>query len=828
MIQFKRKLYGLDKLYYDYVDNDPRSRNIFRTLEMPETFNLGRNQFKILANNDLLLKKSKIYIDVVDANGEAIYYEISPIANKDNSRSIIVYIYPDTPAGNCIVRIASRLRRDPVTREDIFFNDNLVDEPNVLWQKSINVSPYLASESRIKFLEEPVVNYRERIEYLQVISGSSRLTNEYSTGTGSISIDSRPLPMQFVENNLTVEKVDIKKREVGQPKRIDSSTSDSNVFSTPYFSDNSVIVADGFTFSASMQGGVIYANKISITPPVEALETAAFSNISYSASIIKVINDKMIEVYPPYSTNITYRTATGESKLFSTRRFTNHGNFTASFYDSINLSSSLTTQSFLELNLYGIESVSGLVDSVNVGYKPINSFGDFIDLGSYDIVARNLLVESSSITFSTREGIVERPLGFFPSGAYDFTGYWEVETVGNVTASIGDNTNVDLKISDGIFIRHTGTGSEDRYLYARPKSTYDVYAYAGSEFVLKFSSYSEFSSTSHVVPAQIDVFISGSNRLFTDFTTDRLVMNPLKVPAFGTYVGSIASTNGSLRETTISFIVKESGYIRPIFAFRSGQWHFGKIQLLPRKELGFGSNQAKIFVPLENVKRETELIMRLEYADKNGIKSDNDTMIYGVTFQGGSQLQFDEIENYPVNGINQTLNYLESYRKVYVTQSIAAVSGFVPSIEVRFPIFRDKTGIPYTGSLHNVGLSFQVDTVVFGRTGSAIAPMDTYTWAGSLQGRAIVTSFDNSGAPLLFNVTAVSGSNLNSLGTFGNGPSVKTNLDSWFRLNSVSLTGTDNDILRIRYAIAPSHSFAWSASMSSVCTVYKYEHILSI
>lgn len=819
MIQFKRKLYGLDKLHYDYIDTDSRSRNIFRLLEFPETFNLGKNQFKLLANNEVLVKNSRIYIDIVDANEEAIYYEISPIANKDNSRSIIVYIYPDTPVGTCTVRIASRLGIDPRSKEKIYYNDNIIDEPNVLWSKVVNISPYLASESRIKFLKEPRVKYQERIQYLQVFTGSRDIVNATPIGTASISTNAAVLPMQFVEGNREIEKVDVKIREIGQPVVVNDIVGTSNVYSTPYFSHNSFITSDGFEFSSSMEGGVLYVRKIIIQSPANASESTLFSNITYSASIVKVNTKNQIEVYPPFSVDFDYRTTAGEMVPFATRKFTNHTNFTASYYSTLALSSSLTTQSFLELNLYGIEPVSGIVDSVNVSYKSINSFGDYIDLGDYSIRAKNLMVDSASIVFSHRDGITEYPIGSFPSGTASYNLYWETTQVGNTTANIYGPAEVDIKVLDGLSIKHTSIGVSDSYIYIRPKSAYAVYVAENTELHLKFCTFAQFRPSD--TDAQLDVYISGSVDLITDMVTDSLPSNPVKNRDLGIYIGSVTSKNGLLRDNTISFIVKNNAYIRPTFVFRTGIWDIGKIQLFPRQELGFGTNQAKLFIPLDDVKRDTELIMRVQYADKVGIRSEIDTTIYGVVFEGGSQLQFGELENVP-SSVGD-LNSSGSYKNQYITHSSVRVNSGNPLFTVEFPIFVDEnTGGIYSGSNHNVAIGYQIETVIFGRTGSRQSPMNAYVWGGTLQGRSIVSGFNNSGVPTLYNTIFLSGSTVNSIGTFGSGDSIN-NLDSWFGF-VLTQTANSNRDLRVRYSVTPTSSFYWDLDIVSTCTVWKYQN----
>lgn len=820
MIQFKRKLYGLDKLRYDYIDTDSRSRNIFRLLEFPETFNLGKNQFKLLANNEVLVKNSRIYIDIVDANGEAIYYEISPIANKDNSRSVIVYIYPNTPAGNCTVRIASRLGIDPRSKEKIYYNDNIIDEPNVLWSKVVNVSPYIASEARIKFLTDPVISYKERIEQLQVISGSTRLTNLYAGNNDTISLISVVEPKQLNPAWNDVEISDVNKSIPTQPQITSGSGVSKNV-NIPYFSGLTTIASNNFVFSSSMAGGMIYVNGIDVDYPREAINTSSFFGLSYSASIINVINDNLIEVFPAFGKSFSYNTADGSTKLFSVNRISNHSNFTASFFDSYNLSASLTTQSFLEMNAYGIEPISGIVDTVKVSYKPINSFGDFRNLGDFKVVGKNLLTDSSSISFTVFDGITEKSIGTFPNGLTDFNRYWTSGSVGEIGLVVYDRDTINLKVSDGLFIKSSVSTDPSKYIFFRPKPQYSTYVQAGTEMLLKFSSFLEAATLDGKL-SQIDVYITGSE-VYSDIVSDRLYYNPVKNYALGNHIGSITSENGVLRNTTIPFIVRSSGNVYPVFVIRSGHWHFGKIELSARDELGFTPNQCRIYVPLDSIDKESELIFKVQYQDKVGIRSETETKLYGLYFSGSSPIQFQDIANVPSILTTGILSYSGSYQSVtYITGSESQVDNNPLTIRTMiFPVFKDDSNqTTYSGSNYAVGLSFHIDTLIYGYTGSALNPFDSYTWAGSLEGRAIVNANTNGGQPYIYNVVAVSGSSLNSIGTFGSGDPAN-NLDSWY--NVVSVIHGGGNQLSIRYRVITSSSFAWTINTTATCKIIKYE-----
>lgn len=822
MIQFKRSLYKLDTLYYDYVDDDLRSRNVFRVLTLPDTFKLGKNEFRMLANNEVLVKGSKIYMDIVDSAGNAIYYEVSPTANKDGSRSIIVYIYPDTPPGSCKIIIAGRLGIDPVTKEKIFFNEFIRDEPNVRWSANINVSPYEENDGRIRYTDDPTARYKERTEYLQVLSGSSRLVNAYSSPGDSVYMQSVLAP----STELGSERSGLFRITPVQPKMV-GDRGQFEAVDLPYFTGVSTMTSTNFTFSSSMVGGVIEVNGISVPAPNDAVDPTLFTGLSYTASIVRVVSDSQIEVWPPFQRSIKYKNTTGTTSNFSVTSFKNQTNFTASYYSTYPLSSSLTTQSFVEINAYGTEPDAGVLDTINVSYKPVNSFGDFINLGDYRITSRNLLTDSASIAFLPSEGVMERSIGSFDT-VQDFYRYWESGSVGNIASIIYDNSTLPIKVSNGVLIKTNASASSDRYIYFRPKDIYSVYVDKNTECVLSLSSFLE----SHAIggdESQIDIYISGSGNVYSQQTTDRLYYQPIKSAALGQHIGSITAENGVLRDDKIHFYVRESGNIRPVLVLRRGHWHVGNIEMKPRQSLGFSPNQCRLFVPLTDVERETELIIRLQYNDRYGIRSDRETMLYGLYFSGSSPIQFSEIPNVPAN-IGGTYSISSSYhRMMYFTASIGNINNNIGSIlNVKFPIFQHhNTGDLYTGSNYNVGMMFSINTTIHARTGSAFFPENTYVWGGTVQGRAVISPSENGGLPSLYNVVAMSGSSYNQIGTFGNGHPTKTNLDSWFTTLSVLYDSAGSPDLLVRYRVLTTSSFAWSASVVSTCEVWKYEQKLT-
>ena len=75
---------------------------------------------------------------------------------KDGTRVIAVYIYPDTSPGLARIYLAGRLEffngeRIRFSRD---FNSPLhTDIPNVIWQRSVPVAPLAPNDSEIMFLQ---------------------------------------------------------------------------------------------------------------------------------------------------------------------------------------------------------------------------------------------------------------------------------------------------------------------------------------------------------------------------------------------------------------------------------------------------------------------------------------------------------------------------------------------------------------------------------------------------------------------------------------------------------------------------------------------------
>lgn len=786
MIEFKRGTYRLNKLITPYTEYGNSS--VFQ-LSMPETLGLGKNEIKLKVKSEALFNGSDVLIDILDSNNEPIYFKVSRIANADQTRTIVVYIHDTTPIGKGTLYVSGMTKSQSI----YLFSTNIIIGSDT-------------TKSSIKFLNEPIIEYAERQEPVKKITTINRLINVYNI-SGSVSIISKPEPKQLSLNSLDLEKSQLTTKiqniaildNIGTAKSID----------VPKYFDKSVLTAKNFTFSSSMNGGMIYVNNISLPVPGNSITTSPFQNHSYSASILNVINTSSIEVFPGFLKTVDYTTDAGTPSSATYNRFFNHTNFTSSYYNVVNFSSSATTQSYVMLDLYNLSPEVGNVDSIKVSYKSKNKLNSsYQPLGVFNIDSINLLTDSSSIYFTNESGYVERPIGIFNNGLSDFQNFWASQSIGTGSILVSNSTQV----SDGIKITYPSTRSLVDFTAIRPKNQYNPFVCKNTELLLTIDTFSEVDQID-VVP-QLDVYISGSTiRPATGMNPSTLL--PYNTSSFGKYVGSIDQSYGKLTSNIFEFVNDFDGNIQPVFVIRAGTWHFGNITLKPAAALGFNPNQSRVFVLMENDSLGTEVQLKIEYLNKNSEASEFYSILDNLYFSGPGY------ENVTFKQIN--LSQGSASFHIYHDSRITSASTSPGIIRAAYPLFVDQYGNSYTGSNYSVGMNFTSTILVYGTSGDINNPVDTYIWSSVCQGRASINPIDNAGHPFIYNIITISGSSLFTLGTFGPGGSTtpsKPNLDSWLSFNSI---GISNNLIQINYRLTTTSSI-WNLYTSATCEVHKYEH----
>lgn len=595
-----------NNLAYTQADRIERNESSIFEITIPYEFGLGKNEIKINLTSDSVKKDSEILIDVIDAAGEPIYYEISPIANVDKSRSVIVEIVPETPNGKCSFILFAVLSNDSTYKCTL----------------DIDVVTGQDSNSEIKFDQDPIIYYQERLLPTQQFTSVSRAVSRTFSG-GSVSTQASVAPKQLQRDNLTVEKPE----KFGRIRNnsVSNNIGSSSIQQIPSEFESSTIVGRNFAFSSSMKGGTILIRGINLEVPKDASSPTPFLLHSYSASILEVNGSGSIKAFPPFIKQISYSTTAGNriSKTFD--RFINQTNFTTSFNDVLTLSQSTFTQSYAVLDLFKLETNSGQIEKIEVSYKSLNNLGtDFQPMGSFELGSPNLLVDSSSLFFDNELGIIEKPAGNFKNGLTDFQSNWVTSSVDHTKGTFVVTSSASNRVADGIKIQQnpTSTGSEN-YNTFRPKQYHSIIVKEGSTFEVRANVVSERDSP--LVP-QMDVYISGSF-VKPEISSEISPYAPIQSGSLGQFVGSFG------RSKSVRFTAEKDGSIQPIFVQRTGIWHVGDIEVRPSKEPGKNVNQSRIFIPM-NLNSGSEISMKIEYVGKNGKKSRYSTVIDKIFFTG--------------------------------------------------------------------------------------------------------------------------------------------------------------------------------------------------
>jgi hypothetical protein len=155
-------------------DTSLDSPDYFQITEFPTQFTAGKNSFRFKGNPDAFVYGSPIDIEIIDFNGEPIYYEVVDYLTDDGSIIISIYVYEETPSGACTVTMIGQSANVP---------DEWQGLPNVKWTRESTVNAMSPNITEIVFDELPTVNITEQVGvHLDRVYTNGQFPT-YSTGT---------------------------------------------------------------------------------------------------------------------------------------------------------------------------------------------------------------------------------------------------------------------------------------------------------------------------------------------------------------------------------------------------------------------------------------------------------------------------------------------------------------------------------------------------------------------------------------------------------------------------------------------------------------------
>lgn len=154
---------GLLNLTVPVDDLSVNSPDYFRITKLPGEFTSGINVFRFKGNPSLFVEGSYIYIEVLDSNGNPVYYESNLDLESSSQDAVVsVYVNQDTAPGPGYIVICG------IANQTALGKKLDTSSVNVRWVGNIFIDPSKPNESEIVFASLPDVN---------IVGGTGSYTN---------------------------------------------------------------------------------------------------------------------------------------------------------------------------------------------------------------------------------------------------------------------------------------------------------------------------------------------------------------------------------------------------------------------------------------------------------------------------------------------------------------------------------------------------------------------------------------------------------------------------------------------------------------------------
>ena len=304
----------------------------FRISELNEVLTGGKNGF-LIEGSEHLKETTEIKIEILDVNGNTIYYEPgkgTPDYYEGLSKVVSVHVYPDTPIGLATITIMGELKT--------FVDNNggvreVPDEwkgiYNVKWETTVKVNRNLPNEDKVRFYKRPTIEIDEIVKPI--------FNTQIPTVTQSGVVTGFPI---VPESGVLLDN-----------------------FTDPTFYRLRISGSESWSLS-------VVGSEISIP------------SVNYNPTVLDVVNSKDITVSPPFTINGRV------SELVEV-------DYTSSFLnreDRLNTDSPLSG-SFARIKISDLKTFVGDVNRVKVFRRSESSLGDFEFIQEIELESNELLID---------------------------------------------------------------------------------------------------------------------------------------------------------------------------------------------------------------------------------------------------------------------------------------------------------------------------------------------------------------------------------------------------------------------------------------------------
>jgi hypothetical protein len=565
---------GLDLINVFYEDTSLTSPDVFQITEFPTRLTAGKNLIKLKGHPDNLRIGSYLNIEILDFNGDPVYYEIINYIDEDKSRVIAIYVYDETSPGEATITIVGELRQ---------INGQLVPAEwegrgNVRWSRTIQINPTISNNSEIIFETVPSASLTEQI---------------------GVQLDrSYPNNQQFPIYTTGIVK---------------------------YFSYNNTPAFEisGGLFTQEMEGGTI-----TVSSPVNPSPTPQYtpSTNTYQTTVRKVLSDTLMLLDDNF-------TVTSPQSIF-THTYTqfDYSPFSITYEADPIYIPTQNSESFANISLFGLAPSTGDVSRIKIFLNGNGSIGTWEQINDIELEETELFIDEANIFPDFRIGIFtsQSVIDTYWESKY-YSGFVELSAPALMwtSSSIANAVHVVTGSAGDI------TAYNQVYTF-QTKPAYAATFVSESSYKIIIDALGTRGNVSGNNNPKLSIFLSGSAFPFDD--TDILNQElPVKLGVRVGEL-EVTSNSQRFDDTVFEFEAPSTGTASLIFVIESGEWTISDVRTTTDNDAGYTPAYSKIRteIPTKH-KSSNQYRFRIDYFNVDGVKSQQSTFINNVDWQGGNR-----------------------------------------------------------------------------------------------------------------------------------------------------------------------------------------------
>ena len=565
---------GLDTFDVFFTDTSLTSPDVFQITEFPTRLTAGKNLIKLKGHPTNLRIGSYLNIEILDFNGDPVYYEVVNYLDEDKSRIIAIYVYDETSPGTATITLLGELNEINGQSVPLEWEGR----SNVRWSRTVEVNPTISNDSEIIFETLPSASLTEQVGVqLDRTYPNNQQFPTYTTGT----------VRYFSYNN------------------------------TPAFE------ISGGLFTQEMEGGTI-----TVSSPVNPTPTPQYTpgTTTYETTVRKVLSDTLMLL------DDNFTVASPQSIFTHTYTQFDYSSFSITYEADPVYTPTQNSESFANISLYGLQPATGDVSRIKIFLNGNGSIGTWEQINDIELEETELFINEANVFPNFRIGAFtsQSVIDTYWESNY-YSGFVELSapTLTWTSSSMANAVQVITGSSGDI------TAYNQVYTF-QTKTAYAATFVSESSYKITIDAIGTRSAVSGNNNPKLSVFLSGSAFLFdeTDILNQEL---PTKLGVRVGEL-EVTSNSQRFDDTVFEFEAPATGTAQLIFVIESGEWTFSDIRTTTDNDAGYTPAYSKIRteIPTKH-KSSNQYRFRIDYFNVDGVKSRQSTYINNVDWQGGNR-----------------------------------------------------------------------------------------------------------------------------------------------------------------------------------------------